>query len=215
MALSIDRATSVITINQADLNLISGTLYELPTEDVFRTQVNSLMASEEGIVFVDPIDHNTEYTVTGVTYARKIEVINGYSVTFENLTYSVRLAQSNNNLFDVDGGILNPNSVTVIGQNSAGLIVVTSAPKKNVALPNFEFVMVLASDHVTGATGLSITSQRSRDAEALGATDNTATEVSDGIYRINLSADDMNGDQVTLRFSAATADDRIITIITA
>ena len=42
----------------------------------------------------------------------------------ENLVYSVRLAGSNNNIFDVDGGILNPNSVTIIGQNSAGLVVV-------------------------------------------------------------------------------------------
>ena len=127
MAISIDFATSVITINQSDLTLISGDLYELPTEDTFRAEVNALMDDEIGIVFEDPIRHNTEVTIVGVTYARFIELINGYSVTFENLTYTVRLAQSNNNLFDVENGILNASgNVTVVGQNSAGLIVVTS-----------------------------------------------------------------------------------------
>ncbi len=121
MAISIDFATSVITINQSDLTLISGDLYELPTEDTFRAEVNALMDDEIGIVFEDPIRHNTEVTIVGVTYARFIELINGYSVTFENLTYTVRLAQSNNNLFDVENGILNASgNVTVVGQNSAG-----------------------------------------------------------------------------------------------
>ncbi len=123
MAISINFATKVILINQADLTLISGSLFELPTEDTFRFQVNSLLDSEEGIVFDDAIRHNTSVTVAGTTFARTIEIINGYSVTFENLLYSVRLAQSNNNLFDVESSILNPSgNVTVIGQNSAGLI---------------------------------------------------------------------------------------------
>jgi hypothetical protein len=50
-------------------------------------------------------------------------LIAGYSLTFENLSYSVRLAGSNNNLFDIDNLILNPSAlVTVVAQNSAGLI---------------------------------------------------------------------------------------------
>jgi len=52
--------------------------------------------------------------------------INGYNVTFENGLYSVMLVGSNNNLFDVENGILNQNYVQVIPGNSAGLIVKTS-----------------------------------------------------------------------------------------
>lgn len=127
MAISIDFATKIITVPQADLTLVSGSLFDLPTETKFRADVNALMDDEEGIVFEDPILHNTEVSIVGVTYSRFIEIINGYSVTFENLVYSVRMTESNNNLFDVENGILNPSgNVTVVGQNSAGLQTVSS-----------------------------------------------------------------------------------------
>jgi hypothetical protein len=122
MAISIDEATKVISVGQSDLTLVSGTLYELDT-NAFRIAVKALLASERYIWMPVAIAHNGEVTVAGTTFARAIELINGYSITFENLSYSVRLAGSNNNLFDIDGGILNPSAlVTVIAQNSAGLI---------------------------------------------------------------------------------------------
>ena len=124
MAITPDWPTKTFSIPQADLTLVSGTLYTLNTETQFRQNINALMASEEGIVFEDPISHNTEVTVFGVTYARTIEVINGYSVTFTpDSQYSVRLEGSNNNLADVQTGVLNQNQVQVIPTNSAGLIV--------------------------------------------------------------------------------------------
>lgn len=122
MAVSIDWATKVITVPQADLTLVTGTLYELDT-DAFRLELKSLEDSEEGMPFPATHRHNTEVTVAGVTFARTIEIINGYSITFEDGAYSVRLAGSNNNFFDVENGILNQNTVQVIAQNSAGLIV--------------------------------------------------------------------------------------------
>lgn len=122
MAISIDPATLVITVNQADLTFISGALYELDT-DQFRKDVNDILAAENGIWMADAYTHNSEVTVAGTTFARTIEIINSYSITFEDLVYSVRLAGSNNNIFDVENSILNPSgNVTVIAQNSAGLI---------------------------------------------------------------------------------------------
>jgi len=127
VAISIDYATKVITIPQADCTFVSGTFYRLPTETVFRAQVNALMDNEAHMWMPDPIDHNTEYTVAGATYARKIEIINGYSVTFTpDSQWTVELTESNNNLFDVGNGILNQNQVQVIPTNSAGLITVVS-----------------------------------------------------------------------------------------
>ena len=124
MALTLDPATKVISIPQADLDFISGSLYELDT-NAFRKNVWDLLASEPYVWMPAAFIHNTEVTVAGVTYARFIEFINGYSITFEDLVYSVRFAGSNNNLFDVENGILNPSgNVTVISTNSAGLIVV-------------------------------------------------------------------------------------------
>lgn len=126
MAISIDPATKVISIQQADLTLLSGTLYELDT-NAFRLSVLQLLDDEDRIFLPIAFSHNTEVTLGAETFARTIEVINGYSLTFENLVYSVQMAGSNNNFFDVDNNILNPSgNVTVIGRNSAGLITVVS-----------------------------------------------------------------------------------------
>jgi hypothetical protein len=123
MTITVDWLTKTFFVPQSDLTFVSGTLYEMDTEAYFRAGVNAIMASEEGIPFDTPIDHNAEYTVAGVTYARKIEMINGYNLTFTpDAQWSVRLAGSNNNLFDIENGILNQNQVQVIPQNSAGLI---------------------------------------------------------------------------------------------
>jgi hypothetical protein len=121
MALSIDWNTRVIFVPQADLTLVSGTLYELDT-DVFRLALKDI-EDGEGIPFPDTHRHNTEVTVAGTTFARTIEIINGYSVEFEDGQYTVRLVGSNNNLFDVESGILVQNQVSIIPSNAAGLIV--------------------------------------------------------------------------------------------
>ena len=107
MAISIDPATKVISVPQADLTFVSGSLYELDTNQL-RLDINTILSSEDYIWADTAYLHNTEVTVAGTTFARTIEIINGYSITFEDLTYSVRLAGSNNNYFDVENGILNP-----------------------------------------------------------------------------------------------------------
>lgn len=125
MALSINRLTSVIFIPKADLSFISGTLYGLDT-DAFRLELKGIEDSSEGMAFLRTHKHNTAVTVAGVTYARFVEIINGYSVEFEDGAYSVNLSGSNNNIFDIAAGILVQNQVQVIPNNSAGLIQVTS-----------------------------------------------------------------------------------------
>ena len=85
---------------------------------------------------------------------------------------------------------------------------------KNVALANFTFLMVLTSDHVTGGTGLTVTAERSIDGAAFAACANAVVEIATGLYKINLAATDLNGDVICLKFTAATADARILTIVT-
>jgi hypothetical protein len=86
--------------------------------------------------------------------------------------------------------------------------------KKNTALSAFEFLMVDSADHVTGKTGLTITATRSIDGGAFAACANSAVEVASGIYKIDLAATDLNGDIITLKFSATGADSRFITLKT-
>ncbi len=122
MAISIDWGTQVITVPQSYLTLISGTLYELDTNQ-FRLDLKALEASLAGMPNLRTHNHNTEVTIAGTTFARTLEIINGYSITFQDGQYTVRLSGSNNNFFDVENNILNQNQVQIIAQNSAGLIV--------------------------------------------------------------------------------------------
>lgn len=120
MATSINWATKVITILQADLTFVSAGLYELDV-DALRLELKDIEDSEEGMVFPSTHNHNTTLTLSGVTYARAFEIINGYTVTFEptGSPYSVRCIGANHNLGDVK----NVNHVSLIIGNSAGLIV--------------------------------------------------------------------------------------------
>lgn len=122
MAITVDWGSKIINVPLADLTFESGTLYSLDT-NVFRLRLDDLMDDEEGIPFDTTHNHNTQITIAGVTYARFIEIINDYTVTFEDGMYAVRLDGSNNNLFDE--GIINRNSVSIIPTNSAGLQIVS------------------------------------------------------------------------------------------
>lgn len=132
MATTIDYsgATKRIIIPQADLTLISGSLYELDT-DVLRTDLKALEAAETGIVWQDTHTRNAPYTVGGITYTQSIEILNStnssntdvYEIFFSpDTTYSVRLKGSNNNVFDIQNAILANTVTQVLPQNSAGLI---------------------------------------------------------------------------------------------
>lgn len=101
--------------------------------------------------------------------------------------------------------------VTAIRANTDNL---PSAIKRNTARPNFEFFMASSSDHVSGATGLTVAAQRSIDGGPFASTVNTPTEVGNGVYAIDLDAADLNGEVVTLLLTAAGADPRVFTIVT-
>lgn len=85
--------------------------------------------------------------------------------------------------------------------------------KKNTQLAAFMFLMTDSTNHAP-ATGLTVTPTRSIDGAAFGACANAVTELSSGIYKITLAAADLNGTVITLRFTAASSDDRFITIVT-
>jgi hypothetical protein len=88
---------------------------------------------------------------------------------------------------------------------------------KNTALSAFSFLMVDSSDHVTPKTGLTVTGQRSIDGGAFANCTNNASiaEIgTSGVYKVDLSAADLNGDVITLKFTATGADATVIVIKT-
>jgi hypothetical protein len=85
--------------------------------DTFRLNLKDIEDSTEHMAFPDTHRHIEPVSVGGVALARVIEIINGYTITFENGTYAVNLNGSNNNI----GDVLNLNNVQVRSSNSAGL----------------------------------------------------------------------------------------------
>lgn len=85
---------------------------------------------------------------------------------------------------------------------------------KNVACANFPFFMVDSTTHTTGATGLTITAQRSLDGGALAACANTASEIGSGYYKISLAATDTNANNIGFLFTATGADPLAFTVVT-
>lgn len=97
---------------------------------------------------------------------------------------------------------------------TSGKVVLNTNLKKNQALSNYHFLMTDSTNHAP-ATGLTVTATRCLDGGTFGSgTLSSVTEISSGIYRIDLAAGDTNANVVTLRFTASGADDLFVTLIT-
>ncbi len=121
MAISINWATKVISVPQSYLTSLGGGIYELDV-DQFRLDLKDLEDSETGMIFPQTHNHNTTVTLSGVTYARTVEIINGYTVDFEDGTYTVKCVGANHNIGDVKV----VDNVSLLIGNSAGLIEVAT-----------------------------------------------------------------------------------------
>lgn len=145
MAISINWATKVISVPKADMTLITLTPYEIRELDIdaFRLELKALEETEIGMIFPRTHNHNTAVALGGVTLARVVEIINDYTITFENGTYIVNLANANSNILDVT----NYNLVQLRANNSAGLIQVDTGgtqvwttQEKNTVLRNVKLI---------------------------------------------------------------------------
>jgi hypothetical protein len=90
---------------------------------------------------------------------------------------------------------------------------INSGLKKNAALAKFQFLMTDSTNH-NPATGLTVSGYVSKDGGTFSAITDTVTEVASGTYEVDLSATEMNANNVTLRFTATAADDLVVTLRT-
>jgi hypothetical protein len=120
MAITITWATKVINVPKADTTLVDIGPPEIRSLDMdaFRLTLKDLEDDVEGMPFDDTHNHVPPITVGTITLARVVEIINGYTVTFEDGQYSVDLQGANTNLQTE----VNRNQVGVFTNNSAGLI---------------------------------------------------------------------------------------------
>ena len=119
MAYSVNWATKVVTIPQSDLTLVSPGVYELDVL-TFWAEIHDIQ-DDEGMPYLDIMRSNAPVTLSGLTLARTVEVINGYTIEFEDGQYQVNLTGANNNLLDTRV----QNQVSLNANNSAGLQVVS------------------------------------------------------------------------------------------
>lgn len=122
MAYSINWATRVVSIPKLDLTLVSLSpeVYDLDITS-FWAEIHEIQGGP-GITYPDIMRSNAPVLLSGQTYSRTVEIVNGYKVEFEDGQYQVNLLGANNNLLDVRV----QNQVSINASNSAGAVVVSS-----------------------------------------------------------------------------------------
>lgn len=121
MAITVDWENKVINIPKSFMTFVSPILYNLDV-NALRIALKDLEDDIEGMPYDDTHRHNSPVVLAGVTYARAFEVINGYTVTFEDGQYVVSCSGANHNLSDVK----TLNQVSLVIGNAAGLVQVSS-----------------------------------------------------------------------------------------
>ena len=143
--MDIDWPTGVITIYKTDsfMSFQGGNIYDMDT-NAFRLAVMEQEAGEQGIIWPNVFSHNTVVTLAGIDYARIIEVLSPYTITFDDTggAWVCNLLNSNNNVLDVT----NLTSVQVRSNNSAGLVGVRE-------IQNTAYASQVALDAVGGTSG--------------------------------------------------------------
>lgn len=141
MAISVDWGNKIINIPKADTTLVDIGPPEIRSIDLdaLRLTLKDLEDGEDGMPFLDTHQHFTEITLQGDTYARVVEFINGYTVEFEDGTYTVRASGANSNLSDVKV----QNQVSIDTRNSGGLITGLDALVTSIGSKDYDVIMTL------------------------------------------------------------------------
>lgn len=124
MAITVDWENRIINVPRADMTLVQS----VPTEireldaDFFRLTLKALESGPEGMSYPDIHNHTAPVVISGASLARVVEIINGYTITFEDGQYRVQVVGGNTNI----GDVANVNQVGISTANSAGVVQVTS-----------------------------------------------------------------------------------------
>lgn len=137
--ISIDWSEKIIFIPTADLTEVSAGRYQLDIY-TFHQWLRDAEDNDDGMV--NPVTHeyNGPLEIGGTVLAKSVNIINGYTVTFEDGSYIVDVVGGNSNLMDV----LNFNSVSVRSNVSAGMVEVSTSSNVNVIKVNGEPIDSLA-----------------------------------------------------------------------
>lgn len=162
MAISINPLTFVINVPKDDMTLIQSSPTEIRELDLnlFRLQLKAYEAAEYGIYLLKTHNHNTEVNLGSLTFARVIEILPPYTVTFEDGQYAVNLVNANSNVADRT----NVNQVSVRSSNSAGLVTATSTITTNDinAIADAVWDELISSHTIPGSTSKTLRDAKSK-----------------------------------------------------
>lgn len=120
----IDWGTSIINIYKTDMIQVQETPTEIWQLDIptFKNTLGDLLDDEAGMIYPDIFSHNPQVIVGGAVLAKVVEILEPYTITFEDGQYAVNLVGANSNI----GDRINVNQVSIRSANSAGLQDLTS-----------------------------------------------------------------------------------------
>jgi len=123
MTITVNPITGVIYVPKVDTVLVQASPTEIRQLDlnIFRLALRDIEEDVHMRPWPRTHDHNADVTVGGVTLADVLEILEPYTVTFEDGQYAVNLVGANSNV----GDRINVNQVSVRSANSAGLVALT------------------------------------------------------------------------------------------
>jgi len=119
MAVTADWPNHIFHVPRADMTLIQSTPTEIRECNInwLRLQIMALEDDAVAMTFPTVFRHFPEVTLGSLTFAKVIEMLAPYTITFEDGQYAVNLTGANSNF----GDRVNVNQVSVRSQNSAGM----------------------------------------------------------------------------------------------
>ena len=144
MNINIDWGILNINVPRTEMLLVQSTPVEIRQLDLteFRFAMHDKQDDEAGMSYKHMHERVPPKTVAGVTLAQVIEIVNNYTVTFEDGLYNVNIVGGNSNVADK----VIKNQVGVNTANSAGL-------QDSTSLQAASFGGVVTIDVINGVTG--------------------------------------------------------------
>lgn len=124
MAVTVDWSSYTIHVTKGSMVQIQALPTEIWQLDIptFKETLGALLDEPEAITYPDIFIHYPSVTVGGAVLAKVVEILEPYTITFEDGQYAVNLVGANSNI----GDRVNVNQVSVRSANSAGLQDLTS-----------------------------------------------------------------------------------------
>ena len=211
---------SQVELLGGDSNNITSILADTQSIIVDLSNIHSQVSDVESQVGNLGGDSNNITSILADTQSLIVDVSNVHSAVDEALSHLDNGVYGLDALETIVSDVLSTIDGPVISDLSniesiVGVVAASLPPQivRNQAFADFPFEMINLAG-TAALAGVVVTATRSIDGGAYGACTNAVVEVSNGSYVIDLSAADLNGRTIKLRFTGALCRDNFIGLVT-